>query len=107
MNDSTNSSAAHKFGLAAKEYAEAKNTAAACKIVCKRTWSEVYLTSSGSVKERESRTDLNGRVQAKEDEYTTALSAENLARGKLDYHDRLFEEYRTESSNRRAEMNLR
>jgi hypothetical protein len=71
------------------------------EILRKRVRRKLYLTSAGTVAEREARADCDPEVQAADDRYIAAIGAYESLRARRDVESIAIEVWRTEAANRR------
>jgi hypothetical protein len=71
------------------------------EIMRKRVRRKIYLTTTGTVAEREARADCEPEVQAADDRYIAAVGAYESLRARRDVESIALEVWRTESANRR------
>lgn len=71
------------------------------EILRKRVRRRVFLTTSGTVAEREARADCEPEVQEADDRYIRAVAEYETLRAKRDVESIALEVWRTESANRR------
>ena len=106
MNEGDNRTPGHQVHDALVECALQKNEALKAEKLAKRVYSAVYLQTDGNVDERKAKALTNSKYEEFDDVHTDAESKYNLARAEADGMQCRFEEWRTRSATRRAEMGL-
>ncbi len=106
MDNSGENSLARRAGAALVAAARAKSEAERLTAMARRVEAECFLRADGSVEQRKATARTHARYVAAEDEALTASSEANVKRAKADAFQLLFEEWRSNTALRRAEMTL-
>jgi hypothetical protein len=78
-----------------------------CKRLLKRLYQRLYLETEGTVAEREAKTQLHEKYIEAENVFISAESDAIVSKAEADGLELMFEEWRTNQSTARAEMQLR
>jgi len=87
--------------------AEAKSEALKLERLAKRVFSQLVVSMTGPISQREHAARADIKYISAEDAYITAQTAENIARAHADSAQIRYEIWRTNAATSRAEMNLR